>query len=624
MCGIAGWATCAPLPAPDAVLASMLQTIAHRGPDGDGRFVVTAADGRHQVGLGHRRLAIIDLDSGQQPMYGDDRSTVLVFNGEIYNYTELRQELGSLGHAFATRSDTEVLLRAYEQWGEDCVLHLRGMFAFAVWDARRQALFLARDAFGKKPLFLCETATGLAFASEIKALLAMPGVPHALDRDSIVDYLIYRYVPAPNTLFQGIRKLRPGSHLTWHRGVSTETTWFLPYDGFVQPGELAASDCVAAFQEKLDESVRIRMQSDVPFGAFLSGGLDSSTIVALMSRHSARPVNTFSVGFEGHDQSELPYARQVARHFATEHDEIVLSAEQYVDLIPRVVRALDAPISEPATVPLHALSLLAARRVKMVLSGEGADEFLGGYTKYFFEPLVPIYQRLLPEVLWKLVLKRAIETMPFRLRKVRTLAANFALDDVRQRFPRWFGALSPEELGYLLRAGTPHRSLDTRPFDTRPGLSALRRIQYFDQISWLPDNLLERGDRVTMAASLEARMPFMDHELSALIAAFPDSARIRGFTGKWVLREAMKTILPPAILERPKVGFALPLSQWLRGPMKHMVCDLLLDPAARIRDYVRPEIVTAYVEDHIAGRQDHEKLIWSLLNLELFQREYSL
>jgi asparagine synthase (glutamine-hydrolysing) len=498
------------------------------------------------------------------------------------------------------------------------------MFAFALWDKGRDRYFMARDRFGKKPLYICQSESGFFFASEIKAILAIPSMARELDMQSLTDYLVYRYVPAPNTFFRNIRKLAPGSYAVWKDGVLIETTYFVPYDAYVKPTPDVPPDCVEAFLAMLEQSVQIRMRSDVPFGAFLSGGLDSSAIVALMSRHSLLPINTFSVGFEGHNRSELPYARIIAQQFGTNHHEAVLDAEKFTDLMSVTVRALDAPVSEPATVPLYALSQLAAQKVKMVLSGEGADEFLGGYNKYLIEPMVSTYQKILPPIMWNLVIKRIFDAMPFHFRKAKTLAANLALCDVHQRFPRWFGALTLDDLSDLLSTTLPQRPLDDRPFNSDPNQSALRRIQYFDQISWLPDNLLERGDRVTMAASLEARMPFMDHVLSGFIAGLPDSVRIRGITGKWLLREAMKEILPPAVLNRPKIGFAMPLSIWFQGPMKAFLHDLLLDPNARTRSHIRLEATRKILEDHMVGNEDHEKLIWTLVNLELFQREYVL
>jgi asparagine synthase (glutamine-hydrolysing) len=624
MCGIAGLVTGSAADQRTA-MKNMLDRLAHRGPDGEGTFSAICDGGRRHMMLGHRRLAIIDVENGAQPMIARGGNLAIVFNGEIYNYVELRNELALLGYSFETGSDTEVLLRAYEQWGEDCVGRLRGMFAFAVWDGERDHLFLARDRFGKKPLYMYEDGDDFIFASEIKAILAVDGIRRRLEDDSVREFLLYRYVPAPNTLFKGIRKLAPGTTLVRRAGMSRERLYYRPHDGHAKPiFFMDKRQAVALFREKLEESIKIRMRSDVPFGAFLSGGLDSSTVVALMSRHSPIPINTFSVGFDGDESGELPFARIVARHFKTNHDEVTLTARNFADLVPEVVRALDAPISEPATVPLHALSLLASKRVKMVLSGEGADEFLGGYPKYLFEPFIPLGQGLLPRSLRAPVLRYLSDLLPYRFRRARILAANFALDDERQRFPRWFGALSQDEVADLAHPIPDGRCIDARPFETDAGVSTLRRLQYFDQSSWLPDSLLERGDRVTMAASIEARMPFMDHELSEFISSLPDSFRVHGMTGKWILREAIKNDLPPEVLARPKAGFPMPLNRWIRGPMRDLVGDLLLDPGARTLDYIRRDPLADRLQEHFKGRRDHTKLLWTLLSFELFQREYSL
>ena len=624
MCGIAGYLTTNLGEDPGASLRRMANAIAHRGPDGEGFFETLAGNGACRIGLAHRRLAIIDLATGQQPMGNEDGSVQIVFNGEVYNFKELREQLAARGYRFRTRSDTEAIVHAYEEWGPDCVSRLRGMFAFAIWDGNRERLFLARDRYGKKPLFICERGGLLLFASEIKSLLAFPGLQASVDRAAIWDYFSYRYVPAPATLFSGIRKLMPGSYLVAERGRVTETRYFWPADRKALPSGAAPPDPVEDFLHRLDEAVRIRMISDVPFGAFLSGGIDSSAVVGLMSRHSSLPVKTFSAGFAESAYSELGYARTIAQYFETDHHELTISQHDLMRHLPALVRSRDAPVSEPSDIPIYLLAVEASRTVKMVLTGEGSDEFLGGYPKHVLERHVRAYQRF-PQALRNGLLGPMFRLLPYGFRRVKTAIVNLGLSESTERLPRWFGALTHSERRHLLADSAPESGREPQiQFDTEPGNSPLRRILYFDQTSWLPDNLLERGDRMTMAASIEARMPFMDHELAAFISDLSDDWRVRGRTTKRILRESMLRLLPPAILERPKVGFRVPVNEWFRTSMNDYLRDHLLGSGSRTHAYYQPRMLRRYLDEHTAGRQNHEKLLWSMLNLEIWHREYGV
>jgi asparagine synthase (glutamine-hydrolysing) len=624
MCGIAGWIDWDAAPADPRVLARMNDAIAHRGPDGEGTFFGQTRDGRNRIGLAHRRLAIIDLDTGAQPMHSADGAVTIVFNGEIYNFRELREELRARQHRFLTASDTEVIIAAYREWGPDSVSRLRGMFAFALWDRERERLVLARDPFGKKPLYLCRQPTRLIFGSEIKAVLAHPAAEAALDRQSVLDYLQYRYVPGPNTLFRGVVKLDPGNYAVWQDGQLSTTCYYRPPDGNGGPQANGSdADPVPAFLAALDEAVRLRMVADVPFGAFLSGGIDSSAIVALMSRHSDLPINTFSVGFNEVKYSETGYARQVAARFKTNHHELIVAPEDIISRLPDAIGFRDAPFAETADVPIWMLSQEAAKSVKMVLSGEGSDEILAGYPKHKYEPYVAMYQRAVPALLHDRLIEPLVDLLPYRFYRVRTLAHSFGLRDPMERLPRWFGALDIAERDELVALDVPPRPVATRPF-ARACRSPLRRMLYFDQTSWLSDNLLERGDRMTMAASIEARMPFMDTKLAAFVSRHKDSCRIRFGEDKWLLRRAMAPILPADILHRAKVGFRVPVNLWFQTVLKDYVRDLLLGPQSLTRDYYRRDNLIQVLDQHIAGQTNHEKLIWSLMNLELFQRRYRL
>jgi asparagine synthase (glutamine-hydrolysing) len=621
MCGIAGYATTNARVDLASSLRAMARAISHRGPDDEGFLETDSA--RWRIGLAHRRLSIIDLSTGHQPLGNEDGSVQIAFNGEIYNFQILRAELMALGHRFATHSDTETIVHAYEQWGDECVVRLRGMFAFAIWDSRRQRLLLARDRFGKKPLYLCQFGETLLFGSEIKALLAFPEVPREIDHESIWDYLAYRYVPGPHTLFKGIRKLMPGCVAAWEQGRLTESRYYTPPDREALASASVPADPVGAFLDKLDEAVRVRMVSDVPFGAFLSGGIDSSAVVGLMSRHSSQPVKTFSVGFQEAAYSELGYAKTIADLFGTAHHELVVSQDHLMEHLPALVRFRDAPVAEPSDIPIYLLSREAAKSVKMVVTGEGSDEFLGGYPKHAFERYARTYQAF-PRAVRDGLLAPLVGALPYRFRRAKTAIVNLGLEDFEERMPRWFGALSRAEREDLVALQPARRSAGGVQFETPASNSPLRRILYFDQTSWLPDNLLERGDRMTMAASIEARMPFMDHELAALVSGLPDRFRVRGHTGKWLLREAMKRVLPAHILSRPKVGFRVPVNEWFQGSMRAYLHDHLLGADSRTRKYFQEKALSRVLTEHAQGRQNHEKLLWCLLNLELWHREYGV
>jgi asparagine synthase (glutamine-hydrolysing) len=435
---------------------------------------------------------------------------------------------------------------------------------------------------------------------------------------AVWEYLAYRYVPGPKTLFAGVRKLPPATYGLWQFGRLKEFRYWTPPDRNARTAK--ADTSTEAFVERLDESVKLQMVSDVPFGAFLSGGLDSSTIVALMSRHSSQ-VKTFSVGFGEDRYSELPYAAQVAKQFGTAHTEMVVSQKDLMAELPRLVAFRDAPVAEPSDIPIYLLSREAARSVKMVLTGEGSDELLGGYPKHVMERFrwawsaIPFRATLLSPL---------IKALPYGFRRAKTAVANLDLADWRERYVRWFGAMDRAERDRLsvLNMNGSDILESVPPFDAQPGNSTLRRMLYFDQTSWLPDNLLERGDRMTMAASIEARVPFLDHKLAEHVSGLPDESRVRGLTTKWILRQAGKSLLPRRILKRPKVGFRVPVNEWFRGEMKQYLLDHLRDGASLTRRYYDGAVLDRLVDEHLRGRHNHEKTLWTLLNLEIWHRTY--
>lgn len=599
----------------------MTDAISHRGPDGEGACIDVSSAG-DQVALGHRRLAIIDPAGGAQPMHSADGNLSIVFNGEIYNFRELRAELAARhGSRFRTDCDTEVLLEAYRIHGADCLPLLRGMFAFAIWDRARQSLFLARDPLGKKPLFLLTFDDGFAFASEIKSLLACSqrlGRSPALNVSALPGYFLYRYVPGPETFFDGVRKLPPGCFATWsvREPLSVQAYYELPHP--TPAAGRTVEGAIEGYRQELERAVNDRLVSDAPFGAFLSGGVDSASIVGLMARRLSNPVRTFSIGFAEDASSELPAARRVAQAFDTDHTELVVSSHDILHNIEDAIRACDAPVSEPASIALLLLSREASRSVKMVLSGEGADETMGGYGKHSLERFAALYARA-PSAL-RTFMSRTLSSLPGGMaKKLGASLETLGVADRDLRHALWFGGLRPQELGAM--AGK--RAYAANASVSRDRMHDFDSLLRFDQLSWLPDNLLERGDRMTMAASIEARMPFMDQDLIALSWTIPGAWKVRGFTGKWLLRRAMKGVLPDHVLHQRKRGFPMPVAAWVRGPLKQEMHDVLLGPDSVAAAVLGRQDVAALLAAHLGGA-DRSKALWQLYNLNKFCSLYGL
>ena len=590
MGAIAGWiAPGRNAPEPGALLPA-LEALAHRGASGDGIYVARAESGQQVV------LA--------QP-FCDEDSNALALDGSIANQAEIRTQLALRG--FHPQGETtQTLLNAYEQWDKDVVHHLRGAFAFALWDAARERLMLARDRFGEKPLYICERDGALYFASEIRALLRMPGVAALADPGAVHDYLAYRYVPAPRTLISGVRKLMPGSYALWQFGRLREVRYWSSPDR-VPPAGQPIREPVAAFSEKLEEAVKLRAEGA---GILLSGGLDSAALVALAAKNGARP-KTFSAGFADDRDSELPRAAQVAKHFGTEHHEIVLTPREVVGALESAVAHRDAPLSRPADVALHLIAMEAAHSVEAVLTGDGGDELLGGYRRHVAERFGWCF-RSMPTLL--LLAEPLARSRP----QLQTAFASLRTPQPHARYVRWVGATGAAQRHELLGDDPLPAKNNLPPFDADPRASSLRRALYFDQASWLPDNVLERGDRMTMAASLEARAPFLDHKLAELVSALPDHARVRGLETKWILRQAARPLLGE--LKPRKAGFRMPAGAWLRGELRDYLLEHLRGQGSMTRSYYEPKALDRVIDDHLSARRNHETLLWTLLNLEIWHR----
>ena len=584
----------------------MLEAIVHRGPDGEGRF------DRPGLALGMRRLAIIDLAGGDQPIFNEDSSVAVVFNGEIYNFRELRVELERHGHRFATRCDTEVLVHGYEQWGDDMLDRLAGMFALALWDENRRRLLVARDRFGKKPVYYSRSRGEVVFGSEIKALLAA-GVPADVDDAALQEYLSLRYVPAPRTLFRSVQQLPPGHKMViTDDAFEVERWWRLRYD---PKAAIPLAQAAEEVEDLMRTAVERRLVSDVPLGCFLSGGLDSSTVLSFMSELMDEPVRTFSIGFdEGWASDELPAARSTAQAFGARHHETRLGPDEFLRLMPTAVWHRDEPLAEPSEIPLLALSRMAREHVTVVLSGEGGDELFGGYPKYRVDALLDRAGRPARAVVGEHRL-HALAGWHRLPRRARMAVGALATAAPGERWPAWFGA---DRLAELSSNGL--RPLDSLLAEIDTGLDSLDRMLALDVESYLVDNLLVRGDKMTMAASIEGRMPLLDHDLAEYAARLPAELKASPFNTKIVIREIARRRLPASLLSRKKIGFAVPVGSWFRGRLGDALERATLGPDARPDPLVDPERIRRALALHRGGRYDFGKELWSVLTLDVWAR----
>ena len=624
MCGIVGFIQMENRPIDESVLRRMNKAILHRGPDEDGFYI------NENVGLAMRRLSIIDLASGQQPIHNQDKTAWIVFNGEIYNYQELRERLEKLGHKFYTNSDTEVIIHAYDQYGADCPKHLRGMFAFAIWDTRDKSLFLARDRVGKKPLLYAMAHGDLIFGSEFQALLQHPQISRDINHEAIHQYLSFLCVPAPMTVYKQIKKLEPGHWLRWRDGeVKTKRYWQPDFNNKIKISEEEAGERAI---EILRESVRLRLISEVPLGAFLSGGIDSSAVVALMAEQSDKPVKTFSIGFEDQDFSELHHAKRVAEHIGADHHEFIVRPNA-LEVLPMLVEHYGEPYADSSAIPTYYVARETRNHVTVALNGDGGDESFAGYERYAAMKLAERYNKI-PHLLRKAFVESPISVFPVsekkksRARDLKRFLKAASLPKVERYFD-WVNVLDRQtkeelytkdfqnEVGHI----NPADNL-ARWFTQANGAGIVDSVLLTDTMTYLPDDLLVKVDIATMTVSLEARSPFLDHNVIEFAASLPENLKLRGLTTKYLLKKILGRLLPQENLTRRKMGFGVPVSHWFRGEMKNFLHEILLSEKASKRGILKQEKIAQLIAQHTSGTRDYGQGLWTLLMLELWFQKF--
>lgn len=628
MCGIAGILEFAPDAHVEAsVLRRMCRIMAHRGPDDEGFFV------QGPIGIGMRRLSIVDLSTGHQPISNEDGSVWIVFNGEIYNHSSLRKQLISRGHRYQTQSDTETIVHLYEEYGKECVQHLRGMFAFAVWDAKNSTLFLARDRLGIKPLYYRLDAQTFVFGSEIKVLLEYPGLTPEFNRGILPEFLAFGYLSSSETFYNGIQKLMPGCTLEIKPDGATKCEQYWDLAITLQEDSRDQQYYVDTYRGLLEEAVRTHLMSDVPLGVFLSGGLDSSAVAALTTKIKGEPIETFSVGYTDQAYSELPFSRIVAQHLGAVHHEILVTDDDFFGALPKLIWHEDEPIVWPSSVALFFVAQLARRNVKVVLTGEGSDETLAGYMRYAFTlknlTFDHLYRNWTPHAVRRW-LRHFISTCALMSTSTRRkLAHTFLTLDSNSwssfYFDNFYSAFGQRSQNDLLTNSFREQIEDapayhnvSRYWENSSG-ELLQRLLYTDIKTYLVE-LLMKQDNMSMAASIESRVPFLDHVLVEWATSVPSSAQIRGTSGKWILKKAMQDLLPHSVIYRKKLGFPTPWSSWLRGPRLEAIEQMLLEQRTLQRGFFKENAIETLFREHRAHYRDHNDRIWRLLNLELWHR----
>jgi asparagine synthase (glutamine-hydrolysing) len=622
MCGIIGFIHLhSDQPADPATARAMAAAIRHRGPDDEGFYV------NGPVAMGMRRLSIIDVAGGHQPMCNEDGTIHVVFNGEIYNYPELRRRLIARGHQLRTQSDTETIVHLYEDHGDELVDHLNGMFAFALWDERRRRLLIARDRMGEKPLYFTATPQSFVFASELKALVVHPHVTRRLNLLALRKYLQYEFVPSPHTMLAGVQKLRPGCRLIFEDGRwREESYWQLRYE--TRRLEMSEAEAAEEVHRRLREAVRMRLVADVPLGVLLSGGIDSSSVAAMACEAAGGRVKTFSIAFDEKSFDESSYARQVAAHLGTEHFEQRFTERDMLDIVPEIPRLLDEPLGDGSLLPTYLVSRFTREHVTVALGGDGGDELLAGYPTYPAHRMAAAYRRL-PRLLRAGLIEPLVARLPVS-------TDNLSFDFRAKRFVQgaalsagarhtiWMGSFSAAEQQRLLQPellalhSDEEVFAEVRAYDHSNGLPVVEQMMLLDATHYLSECVLFKVDRASMAASLETRAPFLDHTLAEFLAQLPLHLKLRGLTGKYILKRAMRGILPEAVIRRPKKGFGMPVAKWVNGELRPLVRDTFAPERLRRRGLFNPAYVQQLLDEHESGAADHRKLIWTLLMFELW------
>ena len=625
MCGIVGIINANSRKAEREILEKMNKCIVHRGPDDDGFYI------NGNAALAMRRLSIIDLAGGQQPIHNYDKTKWIVFNGEIYNYQKLREDLEKRGHRFYTNSDTEAIVHLYDEYGADCVQHLRGMFAFAIWDETDKSLFIARDRVGKKPLLYSHQPNGdLIFGSEFQAVLAHPAISREVDMQAIDSYLSYLCVPAPQTAFKQIRKLEPAHWLRWKDGrIETKRYW---QPDFSKKIKISVEEAETETLRILRESTKLRMISEVPLGAFLSGGVDSSVVVALMAQESEKPIKTFSIGFEEQDFSELKYAKRVAEHVGAEYHEFIVKPDA-LEVLPTLVEHYGEPYADSSAIPTYYVAKETRKYVTVALNGDGGDESFAGYERHAAMRIAETYHRL-PKILRTALIEKSVNLIPTseiqrsRVRDVKRFLQAASLPKT-ERYFRWMSTFNREAKKELyteqflreISNNNPSQLLE-KWFAKANGSGILDTVLLTDQMTYLPNDLLVKVDIASMANSLEARSPFLDHNLIEFAASLPENIKARRTETKSFLKKIAARLVPREVVYRRKMGFGVPIGKWFRGEMKNFVRDILLSEKSLNRGIVRGEIIEKYVREHIDVERDHAFQIWTLLMLELWFQQF--
>lgn len=604
-------------------LKRMCSVMVHRGPDDEGFFV------EGNVGLGMRRLSIIDLSTGHQPISNEDETVWVVFNGEIYNHLILRKELQGKGHRFSTNSDTEVIVHAYEEYGEDCVNRLRGMFAFAIWDKAKKKLFLARDRIGIKPLYYYVDDNRLIFGSELKVILQYPRIPKDLDFEALDNFLTFEYIPAPLTIFKKIKKLPQAHTLSVENGkLKINEYWKLHFKEVKRSEEETSQE----LYEILKEAVKMRLMSDVPLGAFLSGGIDSSTVVGLMSQVMDKPVKTFSIGFDDPSYNELKYARIVAKHFGTDHTELVVKPD-IANWVDNLIKYLDEPFGDFSIFPTFLVSELARKYVTVALSGDGGDELFAGY-EYYIADKIENYYKKLPRVFRQKLIPTFVNSMPPSshkkglINKIKRFVEGTCHPDILYHF-RWAKFFSEEEKELLYSQDVKRelKGVDTywifiKYLSELNGTDRLGKELFADIKTYLCDDILVKVDRMSMANSLEVRVPFLDHKFVEFVATIPSSMKLKGFKSKYILKKTMSRILPQEILHRDKQGFSIPIKNWLRNELRPLMEDMLSSTRIKMEGFFNPDYIDRIKTEHLKGVANHSHRLWALMIFEIWQDLY--